>query len=319
MANLHLSAVCAPSAAPCVHPASSSDYGPLHILKTSNQDLQRLVLQAGNLLFLLSRLTELEVADGHDGEEGEEDHLADGGPVEGRVPGHREQPVRLPGDGQAEEAGVAVYVRELRDEAERLDELPAEVLAGVAEHGEAEIVVEGEEHVAEHPPGRLRGRGGRARRVDAHGEPHVDGGDHEEEVQDEVVEEGRAVDRLHVPDLLYQDGEHADECLLLGGVAVDQGEVDVHELLAREETQQPDPWSWCAALSSSPPSTCSSLQAEGQAHTDTMGKEGGGLGSNQILPHPDLLKKIIKFAKIFLSLILLPPFFSKECKKHFNH
>ena len=94
-------------------------------------------------------------------------------------------------------------------------------------------------------------------------------------MQDEVVEEGRAVDRLHVPDLLYQDGEHADECLLLGVVAVDQGEVDVHELLAREETQQPDPWSWCAILSSSPPSTCSSLQAEGQAHTDTMGKEGG--------------------------------------------
>ena len=35
---------------------------------------------------------------------------------------------------------------------------------------------------------------------------------------------------------------------------------------------------------------------------------------NQILPHPDLLKKIIKFAKIFLSLILLPPFFLKNVK-----
>ena len=40
---------------------------------------------------------------------------------------------------------------------------------------------------------------------------------------------------------------------------------------------------------------------------------------NQILPHPDLLMKIIKFAKIFLSIILLPLFFSKECKMHFNH
>ena len=35
---------------------------------------------------------------------------------------------------------------------------------------------------------------------------------------------------------------------------------------------------------------------------------------NQILPHPDLLRKIIKFAKIFLSLILLPPFFLKNVK-----
>ena len=35
---------------------------------------------------------------------------------------------------------------------------------------------------------------------------------------------------------------------------------------------------------------------------------------NQILPHPDLLKKIIKFAKIFLSLILLPLFSLKNVK-----
>ena len=55
-----------------------------------------------------------------------------------------------------------MHVRDLRDEAEHLDELPAEVLAGMAEHGEAEVVVEVEERVAEHPPGRLRGQGGRA-------------------------------------------------------------------------------------------------------------------------------------------------------------
>ena len=78
-------------------------------------------------------------------------------------------------------------VGELRDEREGLVQLPGESLPGLAVLGQPEVVVGGQEDVAQGPPGGVRREGLGLHAVDDGRNTKVDVGGQQEEVENIVV------------------------------------------------------------------------------------------------------------------------------------
>ena len=78
-------------------------------------------------------------------------------------------------------------VGELRDEREGLVQLPGESLARLAVLGQPQVVVGGQQDVAQGPPGRVRGQRVGLHAVDDGRHTQVDVGGQQEEVENIVV------------------------------------------------------------------------------------------------------------------------------------
>ena len=99
----------------------------------------------------------------------------------------------FPGHGETEERVVVVNVGKLGDQGEGLVQLPGESLASLAVLGQPQVVVGGQQDVAQRPPGGVRGQRVGLHAVDDGGHTQVDVGSQQEEVEGVVVVQGSSV------------------------------------------------------------------------------------------------------------------------------
>ena len=82
----------------------------------------------------------------------------------------------FPGHGETEQGVVVVDVGKLGDQGESLVQLPGESLASLAVLGQPQVVVGGQQDVAQRPPGGVRGQRVGLHAVDDGGHTQVDVG-----------------------------------------------------------------------------------------------------------------------------------------------